>query len=155
MLQWSAISTPFMLGAFLIGAIWGAYGVAIAFAATSFSMRWFALYHCFSFTIPTYGDFFRGVWRPAAASILGTGAVGLIRSFLGEPTGTMFIDAAIWVAAVGVAYAATWVLLPGGFKAFTSVLDTVKLLKPKAPPTAPPPSSLPASPDNTRPNTPD
>lgn len=69
-LRWGLIHTPVMICAVAIGAMWGAYGVAVGYTVGICLLAYPAVVFCLKTSPLSTGDFFGVVWRPALASII-------------------------------------------------------------------------------------
>jgi len=128
-LQWTTSFAIVHVLSMLIGSFWGAVGVAVAASLIGAAGMVVGLIYCYRFTIPSFRDFLRSVYRPALAS---TGAGGLVLVYLAvmNPEGLGAFDIGVTAVVYGIVYALTWIALPGGPHAASMVWTTVCMLGP-------------------------
>ncbi len=122
--RWSVIHTAVMILGLLIGANWGAIGVAAGFTGAVVALAYPAVWFCLRTAPLDPADFFGAAARPAAASLLGGGAAYAAREMLagGLPLVPGFLVAA---GAFSVVYLLAWVGLPGGRGATREILGVL------------------------------
>lgn len=111
--RWFALQTPILIAAMAIGVSWGAVGVAVAYSGTLLALRPLAIAWCLKGTFVRWSDVGSAVWRgvvSAAAASIACGA--LLPTIAPLPNAPLRLAASL--AAFALAYAATWLLLPGG-----------------------------------------
>lgn len=110
---WSLAAMPVTVGSLVIGAQWGALGVAIGFSIGFTLLAPFASWYCLRASTLSSVLLWRAAWRPAAASALGGLALFAAAPVVHAPEWTITrvsIGLALFLAVYGLA----WVLLPGG-----------------------------------------
>ena len=111
-LRWAFIYTPVMVTSVVAGALWGPFGVAVAFTGATWLLTPPALAFCFASSHLTMRDFVGAAWRPLAASAiaaLGMWAIGHAISI-----GGALLELSLALPAFGLLYAIAWASLPGG-----------------------------------------
>lgn len=157
-IRWVTFFSVVRIGAALVGARWGAVGVAAAMSLTNCALRWPSIAYCFRRTPLTPRDLGQALWRPALASVSAGIVVTLVRVL--APVGDSALSQLLVELVVFVlAYAFVWLTLPGGRAALANVQRLAGDLLPDAqqrrrpaapgPSAARPPSAAAASVDAT------
>ncbi len=110
---WSLISTPVMLVAVALGATRGAYGVAVAIALSTWLLAYPTVAYCVRHSQMQATDFLEVLWRPALSSTVAAGVLVLVGLALPE-TVSVVLRLLASLGIFGIAYAVSWLLLPGG-----------------------------------------
>lgn len=129
-LRWGLIHTPTMIVAVVIGAQWGAYGVALGYTVALCLLTCPSVVFCLKLSPLRLGDFFSAVWRSAFASL--TAAVLLFAgrvTFLNAENAVLeiFVRSIIY----GLFYLLLWIILPGGKQATREVFENLQVLRSK------------------------
>lgn len=116
---------------FLISVQWGAMGVAQAYGISQPILVIFSLNYCYWGTHLKFSDFIRTIARPALASITAAIALMALKNSiltldLNLPLG-LLLDCLLY----GVFYLSLWLILPGGHKSFSEILEILRLIKQK------------------------
>ncbi len=134
-LRWTLVSTPVMLATVASGAVlgklWGgdagaALGTACGFTAGTLALVGPTVSYCARDSVLSAGDFWRPTWRPAVASILAAGLLNAVHDGLPPNAAARLPLSALLF---GAAYAAAWLILPGGFAALRACREVANLLK--------------------------
>lgn len=128
-LRWGILATPVLVGAVAAGVPWGAYGVAVGFAAASLVLTPPAVWYCLQGSVLTGVDFLRTLWRPALAAGLAACVVLGADAWLLPSELPSVVSLALRGGLFGAAYASTWLALPGGMQAAREVARLVQLLR--------------------------
>ncbi|PPS43914.1 lipopolysaccharide biosynthesis protein [Chroococcidiopsis sp. TS-821] len=116
-LRWGLIHTPVMIGAVAIGAMWGAFGVAVGYAAGICLLTYPSVAFCLKTSPLSTSDFFGVVWRPAFASIIA--AIILYATQFALPLNQGVLSLLLKTIVFSVFYLLLWILL-GGMQLFKS-----------------------------------
>ena len=122
--RWALIHTPVMIAAVVIGAQWGALGVAIGYMTGTCLLTYPAVNYCLRFSPLGWQDFIGAVWRPLIASILA--AICLYFSAGWIDSDRLIFDFLTKFITYGIFYISFWLLLPGGL---TSTLETIESIR--------------------------
>ena len=125
--RWALIHTPVMIAAVVIGAKWGALGVAIGYMVGTCILTFPSVGYCLRFSPLSWQDFVGAVWRPMVASILA--AVCLYFSTGWISSDRLLLGFCIKSALYGIYYVAFWLLLPGGITSTSEMIKSIKSLK--------------------------
>lgn len=116
-LRWAlAFQTPILLASMLIGALWGAIGVASGYTVGIVVLTLPSIVYCLRTSPVTVGDYARIVARPTIAAFTATAILALLAPAL-PYTGSAVLQLIETLMVFGVAYIVVWVSLPGGFHA--------------------------------------
>ncbi len=115
-LHWDLISAPVMVAAVAIGSIWGVRGVALGFTAANLALVYPSIWYCLRRSHVSMRDFAGIVWRPMVASVIAAATLLLVEHFA-QPQTHAIAFLAMQLAVFGVAYAVSWLVLPGGTEA--------------------------------------
>ena len=119
--RWGLIHTPVMIAAVVIGAKWGATGVAVGYMMGTCLLTYPAVNYCLRYSPLGWRDFIGAIWRPLVASILAGVCLYLSTSFI--ISDRLLLEFLLRSITYGVAYIAFWLLLPGGRR---SILEITK-----------------------------
>ena len=122
--RWALIHTPVMIAAVVIGAQWGALGVAIGYTTGTCLLTYPAVNYCLRLSPLGWQDFIGAVWRPLIASILAGVGLFFARDFLSS--NILLTEFILHSAGYGIAYIAFWLLLPGGWQLTIKMLEGIK-----------------------------
>jgi len=125
--RWALIHTPVMIVAVVIGAKWGASGVAMGYMLGTCILTYPAVSYCLRFSPLGWQDFIGAVWRPLIASILA--AVSLYFATAWIESDRLFLDFVAKSLTYGAVYAAFWLILPGGIASTSEIIKNIKTLK--------------------------
>ncbi|MFP4216362.1 MAG: lipopolysaccharide biosynthesis protein [Phycisphaerae bacterium] len=116
--------------AFFIGLPWGPFGVAVSYSVVTVASRWPSWIYCFRHTPVQIRDLLRATWRPAGASLLaGAGAAAFL--FLVARPWASPVQLITLLLVYGGGYVASWLALPGGWKAAHSIISVVQHAMPQ------------------------
>jgi polysaccharide transporter, PST family len=119
-LLWALISFPVLVVPVVVGARWGAYGIAFGFMVGTWALTYPSLAFCLSASPLRLHDFIAIAGRPllasAGAAVLVRAAASLLDSM------SLPAEVAVKAALFAVAYAALWLALPGGRRAAGDIL---------------------------------
>ena len=118
---WSLISTPVMLTAIALGATRGAYGVAVAVAIGTWLLAYPTVAYCVRNSYMRTIDFLGVLWRPALSSAAAAAVLLLGGRALPESESVM-ARLVVGLGLFGLAYAAIWLLIPGGRRILSSAV---------------------------------
>ncbi len=122
--RWALIHTPVMIAAVVIGAKWGAYGVAMGYMIGTCLLTYPAVDYCLKFSPLDWSNFMGAIWRPLVASILAAACLYFSKGWI--KSDRLLIEFILRSASYGIAYIVFWILLPGGWR---STIDTLKGIK--------------------------
>ena len=128
-LKWGIMASTMSICAIAIGIPWGALGVATALAIMWNLNLIPSLWYCFRYTSVTTGTFFKGVWRPMAASIV-MGAALFFFSFL-IVSQSVFLQTFLSFLVGAVVFISVWVAIPGGVDELKRMYGFTSFLIPK------------------------
>ncbi len=128
-LKWGIISGVITICAIAIGIPWGALGVATGMAFAWNITLVPSLWYCFRYTSVTTGTFFKGVWRPMAASIV-MGAALFFFSFL-IVSQSVFLQTFLSFLVGVLVFILVWVAIPGGVEELKKMYGFASYLIPK------------------------
>jgi PST family polysaccharide transporter len=120
-LSWTAYATPVILIAVVVGARWGAIGVAVAYALANAALAVPSVFYAVRTTTLSARDCLLVFARPLAASV-GAGLIGMgLGSHLppSEHPGGMVVHLLLF----GGGYLVCWVVQPGGLAMLRDVLS--------------------------------
>jgi O-antigen/teichoic acid export membrane protein len=126
--RWHLFASCFQAIAFAIGLYWGAVGVAAGFTISTVMLIFPAIGYCYRGTIMEMGDVLSTVWRPALAAVTAgvvTYGVGSNLDVSGHLMYGLIFDVGLYAAA----YAAVWMILPGGWKWLRTVKGFARELR--------------------------
>jgi len=106
-------STASLIGT-CVGVRWGTTGVAIAEVAIAYLLIGPRLYWNLKDSPITSSDYLRILIRPVVASLVMTLALILTRQLLSATNPSLMVSLVIGSVIGGIAFSATWLLLPGG-----------------------------------------
>lgn len=122
--RWALIHTPIMICAVVIGAKWGAYGVAMGYMLAICLLTIPSVHYCLKFSPLGWKDFLGSVWRPLAASILSAACLYFGKDLLSSDR--LLIEFVLRFISYGIIYIVFWLSLPGGWR---STIKTIKGIK--------------------------
>ena len=125
--RWALIHTPVMIAAVVIGAKWGAFGVAVGYMTGTCLLTYPAVNYCLRFSPLGWQDFIGAVWRPLIASVLAAVCLYFSRSWIGSDR--LLLDFVAKSIVYGVLYLASWLLLPGGIASTSEIIKSLKIIK--------------------------
>ena len=135
-LDWSVISTPLMIAGVAAGAVVGRFvfanaaaGVAWGFTLSSVALAWPTLAYCTRTTLLQQRDLWIPAIRPAVAAVVACVPVLAFAPDSGKGYAATIGTLAVASVIYGVAFAAAWLLVPGGRGAVRDVLGVVRLLR--------------------------
>lgn len=123
-LRWELVHTSVMVAAVVVGAMWGAAGVAVGFALSKFLLAYPTVAYCLRTSLLRFGDFLQIVWRPALASW----AAALLAFFGGSVLLTLdelLTGLLVKLLGFGTLYVLIWAGLPGGREAVREIVDVL------------------------------
>jgi O-antigen/teichoic acid export membrane protein len=125
--RWALIHTPVMIAAVVIGAKWGAYGVAMGYLIGTCLLTYPAVNYCLKFSPLGWNDFLAAVWRPLVASIVAAVCVYLSRGLISSDR--LIVEFSGRFVIYGFIYIAFWFLLPGNKPSILKIIKNLKSLK--------------------------
>ncbi len=131
-LRWAMrVHTPVMLTAVLIGARWGALGVATGFTAGTCLLAGPAIAYCLHVSPLRPRDYMATVWRPVVASVV---AAALLHAAGGglPRMAPLAVDVLVRLLLFGAVYAIGFLALPGGRAAARDAFSALGALRPTA-----------------------
>jgi len=115
-----------IVAAFAIGILWGATGVAAAYAVATYALLLPLLWYCFRETPVAIGDFFKAIaWPAIATAVMGVAAY-IGRSLLLEQPDILILLACTLISLV--VYLLTWLILPNGSSTIKEILSYAKIV---------------------------
>ena len=123
--RWALIHTPVMIAAVVIGAKWGALGVAVGYLTGTALLTYPAVNYCLRYSPLGWSDFTGVVWRPLVASILSAVCLYFSSSWL-TFSDRLFLEFLLKSTVYGIAYIAFWLLLPGGISSTSEIIKGLK-----------------------------
>ncbi|MGF1632436.1 MAG: oligosaccharide flippase family protein, partial [Phycisphaerae bacterium] len=131
---WAMASSPFLAAAILAAAPWGAFGVAVAFAAAHWAMVLPDLAICLRGSPLSLRGYLLLLARPFFAAAVAAAAASLLGHTIDQPH---FVELPATALVFGIVYATVWLALPGGRRAAGEAIDLVRSMREKPPlPTA-------------------
>lgn len=127
-LRWTFFSTAIMLPAVIIGARWGAFGVATGFAVATCALALPSAAYALHKSPFGFGDFARVFARPLLAALVSAAVLFLVESYLpGRPFSmvALFSRLSVFAATYGLA----WLAQPGGVQALRELLIVAQELR--------------------------
>ncbi len=138
LLRWFVwIQLPVMLAGIAIGSVWGAPGVARAYAVVLVTLALPAVAYCVRGTPLRFADVIGAAARPAVASACGVAVLIAMRGFLPRDAGVTHLAIALVIYVV--VFAVAWLALPGGIGASREIVVTFREFR--SPPTGNAPQS--------------
>ena len=125
--RWALIYTPTMILAVVIGAKWGAYGVAMGYMLGICFLTYPAVNYCLKFSPLGWVNFLAVVWRPFVASILAAVCLYLVRNLLSSDLA--LVEFLLRSISYGIGYIVLWLLLPGGWRSTIKIIIGFKQMK--------------------------
>lgn len=125
-LRWGLIHTPVMILAVAIGAMWGAFGVAIGYTTGICLLTYPSVAFCLKTSPLSTSDFFGVVWRPALASIVAAVILSLVQ--LGLSLDRSLLSLLIKMTIFGLSYLLLWMIFPGRRQALEVIQNFKELL---------------------------
>ena len=122
--RWALIHTPVMIAAVVIGAKWGALGVAIGYMTGTCLLTYPAVDYCLRYSPLGWQDFIGAVWRPLIASIMAATCLYFSQGFINSDR--LLVEFLFRSTAYGIAYVVLWLLLPGGIKSTLEIIGSLK-----------------------------
>ena len=117
--RWALIHTPVMIAAVVIGARWGALGVAVGYMTGTCLLTCPAVGYCLKYSPLEWRDFIGAVWRPFVASIASAICLYFFSSFL--TSDRLLVEFLFRSLVYGLSYVFCWLLLPGGRKSIETI----------------------------------
>jgi PST family polysaccharide transporter len=127
----SLITGGAAVASFFIGLSWGARGVAIAYAVSTYLVLHPSLAYAFHGTPVRTSDFYRSIMRPAISSVIMAALLVLIESRLGGWSDIAVL--AFMFLAGSLCYLGLFVLMPQGRRDLRDYRDYLGILKPGGP----------------------
>jgi O-antigen/teichoic acid export membrane protein len=125
--HWGLIHTVVMIGAVIVGAKWGVYGVAMGYTVGTCLLTYPAIHHCLQCSPLGWKDFLAPIWRPILASIGSATCLYLMLGML--ESDRSILEFSLRVIVYGILYATIWLLLPGGIGSTKEIIKTFRILK--------------------------
>lgn len=123
----SLITGGVAVASFFIGLSWGARGVAIAYAVSTYLVLHPSLAYAFHGTPVRTSDFYRSIMRPTVSSVIMAALLVLIESRLGGWSDIVVL--AFMFLAGGLCYLGLFVLMPQGRRDLRDYRDYLSILK--------------------------
>ena len=135
-LRFTLYATPVMLAVVSAGAVAGRHvegvtaagGTAAGYTLGSLLLVLPATAYCTRGSRARHSDLWRPAWRPAVASVAAGAAVLLGWRLAGDPPLRPIAHGSVAAVGFGVVYAAAWVGLPGGRRAFADARSVVGMI---------------------------
>ena len=125
--RWGLIHTPVMIAAVVIGANWGALGVAIGYMTGTCLLTYPAVIYCLRYSPLGWQDFLGAVWRPLVASMMAAACLYFSRTFISSDI--LFFKFSARAIVYGFFYVSFWMLLPGGTTSTSEMINSFKTQK--------------------------
>ena len=125
--RWGLVHTPVTIVAVVIGANWGALGVALSYSISTCILTFPAIAYCLKYSPLSGKDIIGVVWRPIVASLLAGVGLRLLGKFM--VSDTLFWEFAWRWAAYSLMYIAFWLLLPNGISSTLEIIQHLKRSK--------------------------
>ena len=125
--RWGLIHTPVMIFAVVIGAKWGAYGVAVGYTLGTCILTIPSVAYCLKYSPLGWLDFMGAVWRPLIASLLAGVGLFFARDLI--TSDRQLLEFTLRWATYSGMYLALWLLLPGGISSTVEMVKSIKTLK--------------------------
>jgi len=129
LIRWQIFATFVMLISFLIGARWGALGVAVACSASTVVLRIPGIPYLLKDSPVSPADLLATLARPACASIAAGVIVFVLHPWLPLRGAVLLLTAA---PLFGALYLALWLALPGGRAAGRELLIVLRDIRPRS-----------------------
>lgn len=123
-LRWAMVYAPLMVVAVATGLRWGAYGVAVGFAAGTWVALPGAVAYCLGASELRWRDFAAALGRPAAASVVALAAPLAAASPLRPLPALPELAASLLLYLA--AYVVAWIALPGGRAALADLAGMLR-----------------------------
>jgi PST family polysaccharide transporter len=123
-LRWAFVYAPLMVIAVVAGLRWGAYGVAVGFAAGTWIALPGGIAYCLGASELRWRDFAAALARPAAASVVALAAPLAAASWL--TLLPAFPELAASLALYVAGYVLAWLALPGGRAALADLAGMLR-----------------------------
>ena len=125
--RWALVYTPVMIAAVVIGAKWGAYGVAMGYMIGTCLLTYPAVDYCLKFSPLGWSDFLGVIWRPFFASIIAAVCLYFGRDLL--ESDRLLSEFLLRSTSYAIAYIAFWLLLPGGWRSTSEIVKSIRNIK--------------------------
>jgi PST family polysaccharide transporter len=124
---WLGVQTPVLLVAVLIGARWGARGVAVGYTVATVALALPSMWWAVVGGQVTLGTMLRAASRPAVAAVAAAAALAIVGPFLlfGVGVGRLLSSVGIYAAAFVIA----WLVAPGGVGAARELVVALRELR--------------------------
>ena len=126
-LRWGLVTSTATAIAVMVGAVWGATGVAIAFSASCCVLALPSVAVCLRDSPIRLTDVAHATWRPASASGIAAAAVMIFRPALPE---SALIGLAASTVGFGLVFLASWLAMPGGVGALKNMSRLAEAFRP-------------------------
>ncbi len=120
--QWGLFSLPLILLSIVIGAQWGAYGIAAGFTIARYLLIFPEIAFCLRYSHLSRGDFLSIVWRPVIAAIM---AATFLSSVILPEQAQLIVDLSVKWLLFSLVYLLLWVIFPGGKQAIKEIWQLV------------------------------
>ncbi|MBW8016066.1 MAG: lipopolysaccharide biosynthesis protein [Planctomycetes bacterium] len=114
---------------FGVGINWGAIGVAVAYAISTYFALLPSLWYCFQRTPVSITAFVKAIFRPAISSLVMGVVIMAVYHYLFSKHDILVISVCFGLGLV--AYLLVWVLMPGGMQMLRDLYSHVSLIFPK------------------------
>jgi PST family polysaccharide transporter len=112
----------------VIGAHWGAFGVALAFSVCRVGVAVPYLIYASRQSPFHWSEILRIVTRPTVAALIAAGAIAGVRERLAIAP-DLLVNVLIAAGVYGASYVSLWMIVPGGWEIFCEMLGWLKILR--------------------------
>jgi PST family polysaccharide transporter len=128
-LRWGAISSVITVIGFAVSLPWGPEAVAASFSVVTVALRYPSVVYCFRGSPLTLRDLWEPLWRPAVATTTAGITAWATRGALEghAPLAALLMNGAVF----GVAYLATWIVLPKGWQTIREMAHLAEEFRPR------------------------
>lgn len=125
--RWALIHTPIMIAVVVIGAKWGALGVATGYTIGTCLLTYPAVAYCLKYSPLRWQDFWGAIWRPGLASIIAAISLYFASNLI---ISDLLLLEFVWrFVSYSMIYIVFWLLLPGGLKSTSEIIKSIKNAK--------------------------
>ena len=130
-LHWTLISTPLRIMGTLLGASWGAIGIATGYTIASWVLAYPSVVFCLKTSPLRVRDFWSAAWRPAVAGLQAALLLLALQSVL-PSFSPLPLRLAFHAGGFALVYVGLWVIMPGGVQSAKAMIDLLKASRLKA-----------------------
>lgn len=129
LLRYGIINSVFLVISFAIGVHWGAVGIAVGYAVSSYLLLFPLLWYCFRDTPVSVKASIATIYRPVIVSVITALAVMYISSYLYNMSDIVIVVISFIIAVP--LYLFIWFLIPGGRQVLQDFIGYIKTILPK------------------------